>query len=233
MNLFPNAKWIFFDVGYTLLDETPGWTPLFESLSTELSRAGRPTSVAKIWEMFHAVASEFERKQWIGLCRRLAVDQSEAERFEKVALQWKHELQVPYARAGDVLRVLSQHYKLGIIANQWIGTADRMRQHGWADYFSLIIGSAEAGVVKPDPKIFQMAMAQAKCTPAEAVMVGDRIDNDVKPAKALGWGTVQVRQGIAAGQVARDASEEATAVVQHVADVPGLFGLALPIDSRG
>jgi len=227
MNLFPNCKWIFFDVGYTLLDETPGWEPLFVALSDELGRAGRPTSVATIWDTFHTVAREFERKQWIGLCRRLAAHQAEAERLEKVALQWKHELQIPHSRAGDVLRVLSQHYKLGIIANQWVGTTDRMRQHGWADYFSLIIGSAEAGVVKPDPKIFQMAMEQANCSPAEAVMVGDRIDNDVKPAKALGWGTVQVRQGIASGQLPRDESEQATAVVSHLADVPALFGLTL------
>ena len=38
-------------------------------------------------------------------------------------------------------------------------------------------------------------MELANCTPREAVMIGDRIDNDILPAKALGMHTVWIRQG--------------------------------------
>jgi HAD superfamily hydrolase (TIGR01549 family) len=227
MNLFPNARWVFFDVGYTLLDETRAWQPLLVALSDELAKVGRPTSVEVIWQTYRQICAAFEPRQWIGLCRRLATNDAEFERFNQVALKWDHNLQVPHDRAGDVLRVMSTRYKLGIIANQWVGTAERMKQHGWSDYLSVIIGSAEAGVTKPDPKIFQMAMQQAGCTAAEAVMVGDRIDNDIKPAKLLGWGTVHVRQGGSGAQSPRSPDEEPTAGVAGIADVPKLFGWPL------
>ena len=37
MNRFPNARWIFFDVGYTLFDETPAWQRLFENVRRSLT----------------------------------------------------------------------------------------------------------------------------------------------------------------------------------------------------
>jgi len=227
MNLFPHCKWIFFDVGYTLLDETPAWQAMFKSLSADAARDGLPVSTDVIWQTFRQVALDFEPKQWWALCKRLSPNEEEARRLEHTSAQWQHDLQVPHHRAGDVLRVLSRHYKLGIIANQALGTADRMRQHGWADYFSCIVGSAEAGVSKPDLQIFTYAFHEAGCTPAEAVMVGDRIDNDIAPANLLGCGTVHVRQGISGAQKPRNPTEQPTASVAGIADVPELFGMTL------
>lgn len=40
--------------------------------------------------------------------------------------------------------------------------------------------------MKPDPKLFTIACAQAGCAPEDAVMIGDRLDNDIAPAKAIG-----------------------------------------------
>lgn len=38
----------------------------------------------------------------------------------------------------------------------------------------------------------------AGCRPEHAVMIGDRLDNDVRPAKAPGMKTIRVRRGTAA-----------------------------------
>lgn len=35
----------------------------------------------------------------------------------------------------------------------------------------------------------------AKCKPENAVMIGDRIDNDIVPAKQLGMKTIWIKQG--------------------------------------
>src|SRR3569623_1332521 len=102
-----------------------------------------------------------------------------------------------------------------------------MKQHGWADFFCCIVGSAEAGVSKPDLQIFTVALEQARCLPAEAVMVGDRIDNDIAPANLLGLGTVHVRQGPSGAQKPRNPNEEPTASVAGIANVPDLFGMQL------
>ena len=62
-----------------------------------------------------------------------------------------------------------------------------------------MIASAEEGVSKPDPRIFEIALGRADCKAEHAVMIGDRIDNDVVPAKKMGMKTVWIRQGGAVG----------------------------------
>ncbi|WP_242846550.1 HAD family hydrolase [Butyrivibrio sp. LB2008] len=62
-------------------------------------------------------------------------------------------------------------------------------------YIDLIIASAEEGVEKPDKRIFNIALSKASCIPENAVMIGDRIDNDIVPAKELGMKTIWIKQG--------------------------------------
>ena len=61
----------------------------------------------------------------------------------------------------------------------------------------MIASSAELGVSKPDKEIFLRALAMANCRPENAVMVGDRLDNDIRPAKELGMKTIRIRKGLA------------------------------------
>ena len=37
---------------------------------------------------------------------------------------------------------------------------------------------------KPDPRLYQWAIAQSGCDPSRTVMIGDRRDNDIAPAKS-------------------------------------------------
>ena len=90
---------------------------------------------------------------------------------------------------------LSERYKIGIIANQNPGSKERLNKLGLLKYIDLVIASAEEGVAKPDLRIFQLALERANCKPEEAVMVGDRIDNDMIPAKKIGMKTVWIKQG--------------------------------------
>jgi 8-oxo-dGTP diphosphatase/putative hydrolase of the HAD superfamily len=226
MNRFGDAKWIFFDVGYTLLDETPAWEDRFAVMARELSIGGRVVTVPQIWETFENVCTEFEPKQWIALCRRVARDESEYQRMLKLADGWRHELQRPYPGSAEMLQSLATRgYKLGIIANQSAGVAERLRHFGLSEHIACCIGSAEAGVVKPDPRIFEMALRETKCAPREAVMIGDRIDNDVRPAKALGWATIHVRQGESGKQRPRNHAETPDASIATITDVVRMLSM--------
>jgi putative hydrolase of the HAD superfamily len=49
-----------------------------------------------------------------------------------------------------------------------------------------IVDSAVVGAAKPDPRIFEVALARAGVTPAETVHVGDSLANDVAGARAAG-----------------------------------------------
>lgn len=87
--------------------------------------------------------------------------------------------------------------ELGIIANQKLGTTERLASWCLRQYFDVIAASAEIGYAKPDKKIFEKAFELAGCTAKECVMVGDRLDNDIIPAKAIGMKTVWIKNGLA------------------------------------
>jgi HAD superfamily hydrolase (TIGR01549 family) len=56
--------------------------------------------------------------------------------------------------------------------------------------------SEELGVEKPDPAFFAAVLDLAEASdPTDAIYVGDRVDNDVAPAAALGWRTCWLRRG--------------------------------------
>jgi len=58
-------------------------------------------------------------------------------------------------------------------------------QYGIADAFLYSVTSAEEGVMKPDPRIFEVALARTGAQPAEAIFVDDMEEN-VVAARALG-----------------------------------------------
>jgi HAD superfamily hydrolase (TIGR01662 family) len=90
----------------------------------------------------------------------------------------------------------------------------------------LIATSDDWGVSKPDPAFFRALADAAPCAAAEMVYVGDRIDNDLKPAKAAGMRTAFIRRG-PWGYILENHPDMATAVdwrITSLAELPGLLG---------
>lgn len=90
--------------------------------------------------------------------------------------------------AYKVLETLkTRGFKLGIITNgterSQIGKIDRL---DYAGYFDTIIVSETAGIKKPDPKIFKIALDDLDLEPSETHFVGDHPINDIAGAEALG-----------------------------------------------
>jgi FMN phosphatase YigB (HAD superfamily) len=132
-------------------------------------------------------------------------------------------MEVPYNGVMESLRLLSSHYKIGVIANQSPGSEVRLSRWGLMPLISVCVASAEVGLKKPDPAIFDLALRQAECTPSESMMIGDRLDNDIRPARMLGWKTVRVLQGPGRFQVPRDDLDKPDITVSNVGLVPSIF----------
>ena len=64
-----------------------------------------------------------------------------------------------------------------------------------------------------------MALDKAECKPADAIMVGDRLDNDIIPAIKLGMKTVWVRQGYAVYQSIDDESKRPDYIVDSIEEL--------------
>jgi HAD superfamily hydrolase (TIGR01662 family) len=113
-------------------------------------------------------------------------------------------------------RLAKRGLKLGIVANQPASMAGRLEREGIADLFSHF---GTTGLRKPDPQAFMAACDALRVSPTEAIMVGDRIDFDIAPAKALGMAAVQLRGGRHRRQLPRSPAEEPDAVVTDVREL--------------
>lgn len=109
--------------------------------------------------------------------------------------------------------------RLGLAANQPTEVIARLEQHGVAGYFDSQAVSGTHGYRKPDLRLFLHACEALGVAPEECIMVGDRIDCDIVPAKQLGMRTVRLRTGRHAGQKPRSWDEQPDA---QAIDVPGL-----------
>jgi HAD superfamily hydrolase (TIGR01549 family) len=108
---------------------------------------------------------------------------------------------------------------LGLAANQPIRALEDLDRLGIGQLFSHRQMSGHHGFRKPDVRLFLRACEDLGVNPAECIMVGDRIDNDIAPAKWLGMRAVLLRTGRHINQQPRSWHELPDA---EVADVPGL-----------
>lgn len=108
---------------------------------------------------------------------------------------WKNELLFLNPDTEPVLRALSRKHRLGILANQSAPIEGRLKSYGIRDYISWVICSCDVGAKKPEERIFRLAQEAAKGQADAFWMVGDRVDNDIVPAKRLGWKTVRLLSG--------------------------------------
>ncbi len=92
-----------------------------------------------------------------------------------------------YDDVPEALRALQrQGVRMGLISNSHrslVGFQEHFALHG---LMTVAVSSAEFGVMKPDPRIFQEALDQMQVSAADAVMVGDSLPHDVLGARQLG-----------------------------------------------
>ena len=69
---------------------------------------------------------------------------------------------------------------------------DDFRFLGMAEHVDDIVTSVDAGHLKPHPAVFEMAMRRAGVTADRCVVIGNREENDIEPALALGMWAVLV-----------------------------------------
>lgn len=155
--------------------------------------------------------------------QNLKGDLETIKKYGLVQTNWHSEDEKLYPEAKKCLEKLNSKYKIGIIANQSLGTEDRLRVSGLLKHIDLVIASAEEGVSKPDLKIFEIALKRAVCMPQNAAMIGDRLDNDIAPARTLGMRTVWIKQGFGKYSTPRTELEKADYIVNNLSEVSKLF----------
>ncbi|RAK64146.1 HAD family hydrolase [Hymenobacter edaphi] len=193
---------VLFDLDDTLFDHaataraalTASTAPFAWAESIEINELYQRYSA--ILEEMHprVLAGEFgyEEARRLRFQRLLApyqafADDAAAEAFAAFHYGHYRRLRQPVAGAQALLEALKPQYRIGIVTNNRTAEQqDKLQFLGLAHLVDALITSEAVGVTKPDPRIFQVALAQLGARPEEAVLVGDNWTADVLGARAAG-----------------------------------------------
>ncbi len=135
-------------------------------MTGEVSEARLRSSWMEIFDLDDATADELLRDMWQWYCGEL-----DDELF-------------------DYFVALRPHYKTAMLSNSGDGARrEEQARYGFEDVTDLIVYSHEVGMVKPDPKIFQLTSDRLGVEPNEVVFLDD-VEGHVEAARRLGWRAV-------------------------------------------
>ncbi len=128
----------------------------------------------------------------------------------------------PYSQGAvrACLEALAPRYRLGLVANQPSAVREAMARDGIDRYFEVWGVSDDLGMEKPDPRLFSHVLDEVDVPPSRTAMVGDRLDYDVRPAKAAGMRAVWVLRGEAPDDPTPEQLAEPDACVRSLAELP-------------
>jgi len=204
---------VVFDVGETLVDETRVWSEWADHLGVP-----RLTFMAALGAF---IARGEHHREPFELFRPGIDMDAEIRAFRAAS-----DTTAPfgpddlYPDVRDCLAELARRgYRLGAAANQPREAAPALVALGLP--FELIGMSDDWELSKPDPRFFERIVRELDLPPERIAYVGDRVDNDVRPAHAAGMTAVFLRRGPWAWiHEGRSNPEEAAIVIERLTDLP-------------
>jgi epoxide hydrolase-like predicted phosphatase len=116
---------------------------------------------------------------------------SKEQREEYMADIWREYLGTANTELIDYARQLRPRYRTGILSNSFVGAREREQAaYGFEDLVDEIVYSHEAGMSKPDPRIYALVCERLGVHPQEAVLLDDW-DGSVTGAREAGLHAVQ------------------------------------------
>jgi putative hydrolase of the HAD superfamily len=212
---------VLFDVGGPLDTEVTRERLIDEHIRAAFAAAGHQVDDAAFAEAVRWAVDSFAPDAYQAIIWRLAArDVDLSERVYQAFAARAHERQIFEPREGipellDHLHTRGLH--LGLAANQQHSIIAQLDAHGIGHYFHHREVSGTHGLRKPDVRLFLHACDDLGISPVDCIMVGDRIDNDVVPAKLLGMRTVLFRTGRHRAQQPRSWEERPDVEVHDVA----------------
>jgi putative hydrolase of the HAD superfamily len=194
---------VLFDVGGPLDTEVISERLWDEHIRAALAETGIVVSAAEVTAASDRAVASFAPNAYTAMLWDLAGEDEERARaaFAVCAARGQERRE---ARGGFELRegirsvlqeLRSDGLLLGLAANQPVAVLPELDRAGIGQYFAHREVSGHHGYRKPDVRLFLRACEDLGVEPAECVMVGDRIDNDIFPATLLGIATVLIRTG--------------------------------------
>ncbi|HEX6400392.1 MAG TPA: HAD family hydrolase [Actinomycetota bacterium] len=207
---------VFLDIGGVLYDDTV--------YARAWHRALRDAGARFTDEEFDAVYTRARAEQSGSFRRKLAaafLPEADLRDLERLASRyWRYPPTALYADVRPCLEELRDRTRLGVSANQPGEVRSALARDGLDGFFEVWGVSDELGVGKPDPALFELSARTAGVAPGDAVMVGDRLDYDVRPAKGVGMRAIWMLRGEAPDEPTPTQLAEADAAIRGLDELP-------------
>lgn len=220
-----DIEWLFFDMGGTFVDESAAWEDRIRHtvaandipILVDGTLTYGTNDTARKAERFR---EEMQRAAADNLPEYPTALQKFGIRYKE---PWSFEHERLYEGTEEVLQRLHERYRIGVIANQPENARERLEQFGVLKYFDHLTISGEIGYSKPSPTIFRETLRMTGAAAERCFMIGDKLTNDIVPAKKLGFHTVWVKQEYGGMQNITDDSMNPDFTVNSITDLPEIF----------
>jgi putative hydrolase of the HAD superfamily len=229
---------VFFDVDFTLIFPGPtfrgeGYRRFAQRHGIEVEIASFERAVASAAPILDQPASPiYDADIFVRYTRHILeqmggcsdrLDTCAREIYDEWAACQHFEL---YEDVAPVLRRLDQAgIRIGLISNSHRCLASFQSHFELEGLIAGAVSSSEHGLMKPHPSIFQAALNLVNVSPAESVMVGDSVKQDVDGALAAGMGAVLLHRAAAPHPLAADLAARQVPTIQSLVDLPDLLNL--------
>ncbi len=212
---------VFLDIGGVLYDDRV----YAEAWRRALREAGAEFTDARFDEEYAACRAGQDRSFRVHLATAFLGESADIAALEaRAARYWEYP---PSALHADVLPTLAElrtaGYRLGVIANQPSQIRVAMQRDGLVGFFETWGVSDDLGLHKPDPQLFVRTLELAAVEPGRSVMVGDRLDYDMRPAAAAGMRTVWILRGEAPDDPTPVQLRVPDAVIEELQQLPDVL----------
>jgi len=154
------------------------------------------------WELWSASFNDSflgiipdSRAKIVLVCQKLGLNPEPSKISEQAQLLSGYEAlsMTPRPHAADVLTHLKQkQHKLGLISDCASETVVFWENMSIRPFFDTVVFSCVAGMKKPDPRIYHLALERLKVKPQDCLYVGDGSSHELTGARKVGMHPVQI-----------------------------------------
>ncbi len=189
-------KAIFFDLWRTLVYENRVPSPLTELKERMGYKGPAPKYWGKFEKIFMKKPIENYKEHLRIFSKEINIDLKEEEIDELSDIMERvGKYSEIYEDAREIIpKIKEDGYKIAIITNS-INTAYKhfeKKHTKFIDQFDAVVKSFDVNSIKPESKIFQVALEKLKIKPEEVIMIGDSVYGDVHGAERLGMHAILI-----------------------------------------
>jgi 8-oxo-dGTP diphosphatase/putative hydrolase of the HAD superfamily len=209
---------IFLDAGGVILDETQFENKSAEIITGIINQYNKNYTAENYWKDVKEAVYRFVPKVYDYV---LYKNITGIENFRAVKTEYRNKMKSHNTLEltdgiTEFLADFSKSYKMGILGQYGNDLLNFLESKNILKYFSYREIQDDYGITKPDPRYFEAVLKKCNCKAEESVMVGDRIDKDVIPAKLAGMKTVRIKTGLHKSQEPRTPEEMADITVTRL-----------------